>query len=200
MKKLILDLLGEPRISTLDTQDLRLPTKKAHALLIYLASPPGVPRSRDHLAGLLWGRSAQDQARSSLRQSLARLRKSLGRAKDAILADARHIELDPECVEIDTTRLEGILSGPDETALAQAADLIRGEFARGFDINEEGFDEWITYERRRISELAVSGLSRLLTHYEGREDFDKAAIYHRWNLFSHLPHNCTNGSCMISLS
>ena len=99
----------------------------------------------------------------------------MGRAKDTILADARHIELDPECVEIDTTRLEGILSGPDETALAEAVDLIRGEFARGFDINEEGFDEWITYERRRISELAVSGLFRLLTHYEGREDFDKAA-------------------------
>ncbi len=175
MTKLILELLGEPRISTPDTAGLRLPTKKSLALLIYLASPPGVPRSRDELAGLLWGRSAQDQARSSLRQNLARLRKSLGRSRDAIVADAQHIELDPERVEIDTARLEGLLLGPDSMALADAADLVRGEFARGLHIDEEGFDEWIGTERRRISELAVSGLSRLLTHYEERKDFDGAA-------------------------
>ncbi len=175
MAKLTLELLGTPRISTPDTPGLRLPTKKSQALLIYLASPPGVPRSRDQLAGLLWGRSAQDQARSSLRQNLARLRKSLGGAKDAILADAQQIELDPECVEIDTARLEGLLSGADMSALADAAELIRGEFACGLYVNEGLFDEWITTERRRISELAVSGLTRLLNHYEGQEDFDRAA-------------------------
>lgn len=174
MTKLVLELLGEPRISTPDTHALRLPTKKSLALLIYLASPPGVPRSRDQLAGLLWGRSAQDQARSSLRQNLARLRKSLGGAKDAILADAQQIELDPECAEIDTSRFEGLLSGSGVEALAEASGLIRGEFARGLYINEDGFDEWITNERRRISELAVSGLSRLLSHYEEQNDFDHA--------------------------
>jgi TolB-like protein/DNA-binding SARP family transcriptional activator len=176
MTKLTLHLLGEPRVSTPETTGLRLPTKKSLALLVYLASPPGVPRSRDELAGLLWGRSAQDQARSSLRQNLARLRKSLGCAKDTIKADTQNIELDPEYVEIDTTRFEGLLSGSDVTSLTDVVELINGEFARGLHINEEGFDEWIEIERRRISELAVSGLARLLHQCEEQKDFDQAAV------------------------
>jgi DNA-binding SARP family transcriptional activator/TolB-like protein len=176
MTKLTLQLLGEPRVSIPETAGLRLPTKKSLALLVYLASPPGMPRSRDELAGLLWGRSAQDQARSSLRQNLARLRKALGSAKDAIKADARNIELDAEYVEIDTTRFEGLLAGSDITALTDAVELISGEFARSLHINEEGFDEWMETERRRISELAVSGLTRLLHHYEEHKDFDLAAV------------------------
>ncbi len=147
MTKLTLQLLGEPRVSTTDMPDLRLPTKKSLGLLVYLASPPGVPRSRDQLAGLLWGRSAQEQARSSLRQNLARLRKSLGSAKDAIIADAGQIELDPECIDMDTARLEGLLSGSDMSALADAGELIRGEFACGLHLNEELFDEWLSNER-----------------------------------------------------
>ncbi|MFC1665771.1 BTAD domain-containing putative transcriptional regulator [Pseudomonadota bacterium] len=175
MTKLILELLGVPRISTSDTPDLRLSTKKSQALLIYLASPPGVARSRDQLADLLWGRSAQEQARSSLRQNLARLRKALGGANEAILANAQQIKLDPERVEIDTMRLESLLLGSDVTELADAAKLIRGEFASGLHINEESFDEWIISERRRISELAISALTRLLSHYEEQKDSDNAA-------------------------
>lgn len=175
MTKLTLQLMGIPQVSTPDIPDIRLPTKKSQALLIYLASPPGVQRSRDQLAGLLWGRSAQDQARSSLRQNLARLRKSLGAAKDAIVADGQHISLSPECIDVDTARLERLLSTPHVTELAGAAELFGGEFASGVDINEEAFDEWISNERRRISELAVSGLSRLLGHYEEQEDFGNAA-------------------------
>jgi DNA-binding SARP family transcriptional activator len=176
MTKLTLRLLGEPRVSTPDTPDLRLPTKKSQALLIYLASPPGVPRSRDQLAGLLWGRSAQEQARTSLRQNLARLRKSLGNAKDAIRADAQHIELDPECVETDTAKFEGLISASNGSGLADATDLISGEFARGLNINEDLFDEWITNELRRVSELAVSGLTRLLGLYEEKKISTKQPI------------------------
>ncbi len=175
MIKLTLRLLGEPRVSTPDTPDLRLPTKKSQALLIYLASPPGVARSRDQLAGLLWGRSAQEQARTSLRQNLARLRKSLGDAKHAILADAQKIELDPACVETDTAKFETILSASNGSDLADATDLIHGEFASGFYVNEDLFDEWLTNERRRISELAVSGLTRLLSDYEAKNESDNAA-------------------------
>ncbi len=110
MANLTLRMLGALRISTADNPDVRLPTKKSQALLVYLASPPGVARSRDQLAGLLWGRSAQEQARTSLRQNLARLRKSLGSAKDMISADAQQIKLVSELVETDTAILEGLLS------------------------------------------------------------------------------------------
>ena len=53
MTTLQIQLLGEPRISVIGQSEIRLPTRKAQALLIYLASPPGVARSRDQLAGFL---------------------------------------------------------------------------------------------------------------------------------------------------
>jgi len=42
---------------------LPLGTRKAHALLAYLAVPPGRTHSRDKLAALLWGNSGHEQAR-----------------------------------------------------------------------------------------------------------------------------------------
>jgi DNA-binding SARP family transcriptional activator/TolB-like protein len=179
MATLNLRLLGAPLISTADNPDVRLPTKKSQALLIYLASPPGVARSRDQLAGLLWGLSAQEQARTSLRQNLARLRKSLGSAKDVISANAQQIQLVPELVETDTAILEGLLSRPDIESLETAADLLRGEFASGLHVNEDPFEEWIANERRRISDLAISALERLLRHYENQNDYDRAAAIAR---------------------
>ena len=145
-------------------------------MLIYLACPPGVPRSRDQLAGLLWSRSAQEQARSSLRQNLARLRKCLGSAKDVVSADAQQIALDPQLVETDAAKFEGLLSRSDGASLETAAELLRGEFASGLFVDEGPFEEWLTSERRRVAELAISALGRLLGHYEDREDFDKAAV------------------------
>jgi len=58
---------------------LALPTRKAHALLAYLAMPLGVSHPRDRLAGLLWGNAVGTTARTSLRQTLYALRKTLSR-------------------------------------------------------------------------------------------------------------------------
>lgn len=165
-----------PRFTTEESSDVRLPTKKSQALLIYLASPPGVVRSRDQLAGLLWSRSADEQARTSLRQNLARLRKSLGSAKDIISADSQQIKLIPELFEPDTALLEGLISKSDIESLEAAADLLKGEFAAGFNVNEGPFEEWIETERRRILDMAVSALERLLKDYEKQEDFGKAVV------------------------
>ncbi|MDP6786664.1 MAG: BTAD domain-containing putative transcriptional regulator [Rhodospirillales bacterium] len=158
---------------------MRLPTKKSLALLVYLACPPGVARSRDRLAGMLWSHNTQDQARTSLRQNLARLRKSLGPDKEVISADARSIELVAECVETDVAKFEGLVSLGDVSSLESAADLLRGEFASGLSINEGPFEDWLTNERSRLSELAVSALGRLLGHYDDRQDFEEAAVIAR---------------------
>jgi len=176
MTTLTLRLMGEPRIATDATANLRLPTKKSLALLIYLAAPAGVARSRDQLAGMLWGRSADEQARASLRQNLARLRKSLGAAKEALNADAQGIELDPQAAVTDLARFEGLAGASDEGSLEAAANLIHGEFAQGLRLNEAAFDDWLAAERRRVAELAITALGRLLAMQEQAGAFDKAAV------------------------
>jgi DNA-binding SARP family transcriptional activator len=176
MTMLRINLLGEPRISASDDSAIRLPTKKVQALLIYLASPPGVARARDQLAGLLWSRNPEAQARTNLRQNLARLRKSLGDAKGVITADAHRIALTADLAETDIVEFERLLSRGDVASLETATELLRGEFAAGLHINEPPFEDWIANERRRVSELAIAALGRLLTHYEDRNDPDKTAF------------------------
>ncbi|MDH5558373.1 MAG: winged helix-turn-helix domain-containing protein, partial [Alphaproteobacteria bacterium] len=77
LSKLDLRLFGGFEARTADGAALSFPTKKAKALLAYLAVHPGKGHSRSSLAGLLWGVSGEEQARASLRQTLSYIRKSL---------------------------------------------------------------------------------------------------------------------------
>src|SRR3546814_12663582 len=53
-----------------DGRPLALSSRKVAALLAILACQPGALHSRARLADLLWSRSAEAQARGSLRQAL----------------------------------------------------------------------------------------------------------------------------------
>lgn len=60
MSKLDLRLFGGFEARTVDGAPLSFPTKKARALLAYLAIHPGKGHSRSSLAGLLWGGSGEE--------------------------------------------------------------------------------------------------------------------------------------------
>ena len=68
MAKVNLALLGGLRLQTDPGEPIPLSTKKAGALLAYLALHPGRARARPKLAALLWGNRTEVQARDSLRQ------------------------------------------------------------------------------------------------------------------------------------
>ena len=75
-------------------EPLDLPTRKCRAFLAYLALSPAMSRSREHLAGTFWGRSAEEQARASLRQTLSSARRALS------AADALHARPEEQGVRI----------------------------------------------------------------------------------------------------
>ena len=85
----------------------RLP-KKAQGLLGYLAMHPGRPIARDQLATLLWGNTATEQARQSLRQCLTAVRTALGAdAGNMLVADTASLMLLPaDQLSIDVTAFE----------------------------------------------------------------------------------------------
>lgn len=141
---------------------LEFSTRKSRALLAYLAVAPGVRRSRDQLAGLLWSRSFEEQARGSLRQTLLRARHVLGPAADALSSDADAVWLETANVATDLRRFESAAGQGSHAALTEAAHLYRGNFLAGFSINEPPFEDWVSGERRRIGETAIGALSRLL--------------------------------------
>ena len=102
MARLRLQVLGAFRLFGLDGQPRQLPTRKAEALLAYLAMPRGRPHRRDRLAALLWGDRGDKQARHSLNQTIFSIRKALAEpSMDPILARGETLALNAEAIEVD---------------------------------------------------------------------------------------------------
>jgi predicted ATPase/DNA-binding SARP family transcriptional activator len=146
---------------TYDGQPLSgLKTRKAQALLVYLACQPDKRFSREFLQGLLWGESDKKRAAASLRQVLSGLGKGL---PDGMLV------LDG---------LEVAFSGADDswldlTELDEQPERYAGEFLNGFVVNAAPlWEEWLYSERERIR-LAV--LENLLGRGEAAATDDPAA-------------------------
>jgi adenylate cyclase len=114
--------------------ELPVKSRKARALLAFLALPPGKPRSREELMALLWSERGDEQARGSLRQALSGLRRDLGDGPATALTffdDA--VSLDPEKIVVEN---------------ASPGD----ELLEGLYINDPAFDEWLRDERLRLEE------------------------------------------------
>ncbi len=173
MAALHLQLLGRFDARDEHGTSIPVPTRKAEALLAYLALPAGRWHSREHLAGLLWSRSGEEQARISLRQTLSTLRRVLAEHDaDALLSRGDSLALDPEATDSDARRLEALATEQADTT-ARADELYAGELLEGFSLHEEAFEEWIEVARRRFEEHAVSVFARELAQCLNAEDVDR---------------------------
>jgi len=160
-----LTLLGGFRACGEHGRSVVLPTRKAQALLAYLAMPPGRAHSRESLAALLWGDVAPAQARSSVRVALYRVRKSLpSSAVTSLSIDGETVALRSGAATVDATVFERLCAQGSPGALAKAVELYRGDLLAGLSIPEAPFEEWLMVQRERLRELALHALARLLTH------------------------------------
>ncbi len=152
METLTLKLLGGLEARTDRHEALTTSTRKGRALLAVLATSPDMTRSREYLATLLWERSAEEQARASLRQTLSEVRKALGAGVEGVLnADAHRVWLDKSRVSTDMTQFERLAASSDIDDLEGAMDIWVGEFLDGFSIRSaEVFENWLTTERSRL--------------------------------------------------
>src|SRR5262245_46113111 len=115
----------------------RLRTRKSQALLAYLAMRPGQPHSRDKLASLLWADKSEGRARDGLRHALLILRRALaGANRQPLRTEGQTVVLDARSVEVDVHAFEGRVADGTPEALAQAAELYRGDLLLGFAIDE----------------------------------------------------------------
>jgi DNA-binding SARP family transcriptional activator/predicted ATPase len=143
---------------------LTLPTRKAQALLAFLALPPGRSHPREKLASLLWGGVPESQARRGVRQSLFTLRKAMAGEPPALLIDGATVVLNPAAVDVDVVDFERQVAEGTPVALERAAALYRGELLEGLALQEAPFEEWLLAERERLRELALEALAKLLRH------------------------------------
>ncbi len=155
------NLLGPMTIAVGDAQ-VSVASKKARALLGYLALREGAAIDRGVLTGLLWGERGDGQARASLRQTLSELRGALGSARDVIAATKESVAWVAGAAWIDARVVETLALSDDPDALRSAAELAGGELLEGLAIDEPGFENWLAGERERFRLLACGVLVRMM--------------------------------------
>jgi DNA-binding SARP family transcriptional activator len=155
---LALDLLGG--FST--RPPLRLGSRKAEALLAFLALSGGRPQPRDKLAALLWPEATDERARHSLRQALVALRRGLGPSASLLVERGETVMVSPDAVEVDVLTFETLVRRGTAGSLDAASTLYRGDLLSGLAMKEAPFEEWLLGERERLRDLLLDGLARLL--------------------------------------
>jgi DNA-binding SARP family transcriptional activator len=135
MTKLTLELLGGFRLQTDAGEPVPLTTRKAQALLAYLALHPGQAHVRPKLATLFWGDRGEGQARDSLRQALSLVRKALSGVRvQPLIAHEDSVTLVPMALNVDAIAFEGLIEQQRPESLREAVGLYRGELLDGFQV------------------------------------------------------------------
>ncbi len=155
-RSLKINVLGRFQAQWDDGEAVDIPSKKALALLTYLAVERG-PQSREVLANLLWGDTGDDRARHNLRQALSKIRHCC----DAlIVAVGDDLALDSSC-DSDVARFEELAGSDDPAELRECLDLYRGELLEGLNPREPEYADWLMVARTRLRDTACRVADRL---------------------------------------
>jgi DNA-binding SARP family transcriptional activator/pimeloyl-ACP methyl ester carboxylesterase len=161
MARIYVSMLGGFAAVGPDRGPLALPTRKAEAVLALLLCRSGEAQPRERLTGLLWGDRGDKQARHSLSQTLTAIRGAIGDAPDPFVAERETLAIEPGAIGADVIDLAALAERDDVEGLRAAADLCRGPLLEGFRVQDAAFDEWLSQERARFHQLAVSVLTKL---------------------------------------
>ncbi|MER8967296.1 alpha/beta fold hydrolase [Mesorhizobium sp. M0159] len=146
-------------------------SRKARAMVAYLALQSGHGQSREKLATLLWGVNGETQARMSLRQAVSTVRKAMQASGGGqFLTEGDKISLHVDGLDFDVARFEALAASLQPDNLEQALHVYRGDLLDGFGLKEEAFEDWLRIERERLRAMAVAALDRLLAHYCATSD------------------------------
>jgi len=150
-------------------------SRKARALLAYLAMKPDYRARREELATLFWGDNPDSLARHSLRQCLISLRQDLCLASEILSVDREAIGLRAQFVSVDARAFMSLARSAAPDGLAQAAELWRGAFLPDLALDVEEFDSWHRQEADRLSAVAA-GYSRRFAGTPTRKAMARAPL------------------------
>lgn len=175
-------LLGPPRIAV-DGQPLEVDTRKAIALLAYIAATG--PASRESLAALLWPDSDETRARAALRRTLSTLKGALGGRWLQPGRDLIELRGTMHCDVVAVRRHLEATAGHDHPPqqpcprclpeLQVAAGLFAGPFLAGFSLRDsETFDTWHMTEAEALQRDHRTVLTRLSQILAAEGRFEEA--------------------------
>lgn len=178
------NLLGTPEVS-IDGSPIRVDTRKAIALLSYLAIEKSA--TRDTLANLFWSESSSERARASLRRTLS----ALGTAVGAEVLDVdRHQIAITDQATIDLWQFEDSIQatfghGHEDTAvcaeclphLQRVSETYRGDFLEGFSVRgSPEFEDWARMVGESLRIRAGEALRRLAMAHAVSGNYQAAIV------------------------
>jgi DNA-binding SARP family transcriptional activator/TolB-like protein len=143
----------------LNGRPIELRTRKAAAVLGYLALSDTKRESRERLVGLLWSRSDEEKARASLRQVVRELRSVLeGAGFGGFVAERLLIGVDIGQVEVD---IESVLQQAENERvhpLLLDAPALDERLLEGMDDLDPSFRVWVLAKRQTVHERLMRSL------------------------------------------
>lgn len=153
-----INLLGGFRATRNGGEPIAFTSRKAQALMAYLAVEADRAQSRETLASLLWGSTGEQRARHNLRQSLGKLRQAFGQV---VVANGDCLSLDCAICHTDVGEFQSLVGRNDVDALRRCLDLYRGELLAGMELREAEFSDWLLVVRNRLRQTACEVAARL---------------------------------------
>jgi DNA-binding SARP family transcriptional activator len=156
--RLALSLVGRLSIR-LQGRPLELRTRKAAAVLGYLALSETKQESRERLVGLLWSRSDEEKARASLRQVIRELRTVLGEAGfDGFIAGRLSVGLELDRVAVDIDSVLQLADSARVHSLLLDTQRLDERLLEGMDDLDPSFRVWVLAKRQTIHERLMRDL------------------------------------------
>ncbi|MCA9961133.1 MAG: hypothetical protein KC443_18965, partial [Anaerolineales bacterium] len=179
--ELTITLLGGVTITQNGTAVTAFASRKADALLLYLACNPR-PHPRETIATLFWPDHEQNRALANLSVILTSLRKQLN---DVIVADRHTLQLNPALtLHLDvaaftqaiaaaqTQRQGGKISRTVAAQLQTTVSLYTGDFLAGFNLRGvPEFEAWSLLQQERLRQMMLDALGDLITFHSQRGQF-----------------------------
>lgn len=166
-QNLQVSLLGELRVTSRESEVPLPASRKARALLAFLAGT-GRPHRRERLCELFW--DLPDDPRAALRWSLSKLRRVVDAPdRPRIIADRERVYFDTKGVDIDIRDIHARLREQEKhlavdelEAMARRLDMV---LLDGLDeAGNMAFESWLLSEREDAQAARVAVLRQLVTH------------------------------------
>ena len=170
-RTLRLNVLGRFEAQWADGEPVDFTSKKAQALVAYLAVESGRAHTRDQLATLLWSETGDERARHNLRQALSKIRRC---CDSLIISRGESLEIDPASCTADVVEFERLAKSKDPDELHRCLDLYRGDLLDGLIPREPVYDEWLLLARGRLRRIACEAADQFVHTLVAQDRIDEA--------------------------
>ena len=146
-----------------DEREVVLSSRKAKALLAYLALAPSGRETRDRLVGLLWSETEGAKARASLRQLLHGLHKTFqAECLSGLSIDNSRVGLDKSAFLTDLDSAGTSIDRGDPADALVSEPRITDTLLSGYEDVDPCFGAWLTTKRERVRQNLIRRLEAQL--------------------------------------